>query len=144
MLQLQTLASKHKSRKEPLAIVANLVEPATEDVLWHMTLSYHAELKGTAAAAARGKAEAAVAAAAGKRRNRRNLKDPAEAAAQAVAAVQAPVSLHLLRKRELMSGMLTQVTDGSLDSCCCCCLFWVLPMCCRTRCCSFTCCRCVA
>jgi predicted deacetylase len=107
-----------------LAIVANLVEPATEDVLWHMTLSYHAELKGTAAAAARGKAEAAVAAAAGKRRRSRNLKDPAEAAAQAAAAVQAPVSLHLLRKRELMSGMLTQVTDhltAAAAACCGCC-----------------------
>lgn len=99
VLQLQKLASEHKKRKQPLAIVATLNSTATEDVLWHTTLSFYAEQRAAAAAAAE---EAAL-------RQKARSKKAIQNREAAAAAVQPAVSLHLLRPDELMSGMLTQV-----------------------------------
>ncbi|WIA39518.1 hypothetical protein OEZ86_005609 [Tetradesmus obliquus] len=103
VLQLQSLASQQRSRKQPLAIIASLNSSTTEDVLWHTSLSYHAELQADAARAAEQRNEAKL------RKHKGKRKEPKlEDAAAAAAAVQPPVSLHLLRPDELMSGMLTQ------------------------------------
>lgn len=104
MLQLQSLASQHKKRKQPLPIVTTLGSAATEDVLRHTTSTFVAEQRAAAAAAS----EAAALKSQGKRR-KGTAQDPAAAAAAAAAAVVPPVSLHLLKPDELMSGMLTQV-----------------------------------
>eukprot|EP00878_Enallax_costatus_P024281 GHUV01025906.1.p1 GENE.GHUV01025906.1~~GHUV01025906.1.p1 ORF type:complete len:571 (+),score=147.54 GHUV01025906.1:313-2025(+) len=106
VLQLQKLASEHKKRKQPLAVVATLNSPATEDVLWHTTLSFYAEQRAAAAA------EAEAAALRKQGSGRKVVQSPEEAAAAAAAGVQPAVSLHLLRPDELMSGMLTQVGPG--------------------------------
>ena len=97
MLQLQSAAASHlSSRTHPLYITTTLYCSATEDVLWHVVLSYQQELK----AAAEAEHAAAVAAAAGNQRKLRKIKEPRD---------MPPVSLHLLCPDELMSGMLTQV-----------------------------------
>jgi hypothetical protein len=104
-LQLQDIAAKQQ-RDEPLPVVAVLDEPSSgiEDVLWHTTLSYHADLK----------AEAATKAAAELERMRTRAKKTVSAdelAAVSAAAsghVTPPVSLHLLRPDELRGGMITQ------------------------------------
>lgn len=104
VLQLQQLASQHKHRKHPLALIATLNSTATEDVLWHMTLSFYAEQRAAAA-------EAAEVASLRKQGNgRKAVQSPDEAAEAAAAGVQPPISLHLLRPDELMGGMLTQVS----------------------------------
>jgi len=95
-----------QQRDEPLPIIAALHEPSSgiEDVLWHTTLSYHADLK----------AEAARRAAAFLQKLRSNAKkdvtssELAAMSAAAAAAVTPPVSLHLLRPDELKAGMITQ------------------------------------
>lgn len=105
VLQLQSIAAEQQ-RDEPLPVVAALHEPSSgiEDVLWHTTLSYHADLK----------AEAATKAAAELERMRTRAKktvSPDELAAVSAAAsahVTPPVSLHLLRPSELKAGMITQ------------------------------------
>ena len=104
MLQLQKLASEHKKRKQPLAVVATLNSPATEDVLWHTTLSFYAEQRAAAAEAAALRKQGS---------GRKAAQSPEEAAEAAAAGVQPAVSLHLLRPDELMSGMLTQVSASS-------------------------------
>jgi hypothetical protein len=104
VLQLQSLASQQRKRSKPLAIIASLNSATTEDVLWHTSLSYHAELQADAARAAERRNEAKL------RKHKNKRKQPKlEDAAAAAAAVLPPVSLHLLRPDELMSGMLTQV-----------------------------------
>ncbi|KAF6253223.1 hypothetical protein COO60DRAFT_1548067 [Scenedesmus sp. NREL 46B-D3] len=103
VLQLQSLASQQHKRSKPLAVIASLNSSTTEDVLWHTSRSYHAELQAAAARAAELRNEAKVR----KRRDEKKelkLEDPTAAAA----AVLPPVSLHLLRPDEIMSGMLTQ------------------------------------
>lgn len=105
MLQLQALAAQHAGREKPLAVVATLNSPSIEDVLWHTTLSFHAELRAEAAAAAAREAAAWQ----GKHKGWLRRTQPPPEPAAAAAAVHAPVSLHLLRPDELMSGMLTQV-----------------------------------
>lgn len=105
VLQLQAIAAAQQ-RDEPLPVVAALHDPCsgTEDILWHTTLSYHADLK----------AEAATKAAAELRRLRtRAKKDVTRDELVAVSAaasshVSAPLSLHLLRPDELKAGMITQ------------------------------------
>jgi hypothetical protein len=110
VLQLQSLASQQHKRNKPLAIVASLNSSTTEDVLWHTTLSYHAELQADAARAVELRNDAKL------RRHKNKKKEPKlEDAAAAAAAVRPPVSLHLLRPDELMSGMLTQVGLAGLD-----------------------------
>jgi hypothetical protein len=105
VLQLQAIAAAQQ-RDEPLPIVAALHEPSSgiEDVLWHTTLSFHADLK----------AEAARKAAAELTRMRANAKkgvdssELASVSAAAAALVTPPISLHLLRPDELKAGMITQ------------------------------------
>jgi hypothetical protein len=134
VLQLQSLASQQNKRSKPLAIVASLNSSTTEDVLWHTTLSYHAELQADAARAAELRNDAKL------RRHKNKKKAPKlEDVAAAAAAVLPPVSLHLLRPDELMSGMLTQVgwlENGRTFICniytCLVSCVWLgqLPMCC--------------
>jgi hypothetical protein len=112
VLQLQSLASQQNKRSKPLAIVASLNSSTTEDVLWHTTLSYHAELQADAARAAELRNDAKL-----RRHNNKKKAPKLEDVAAAAAAVLPPVSLHLLRPDELMSGMLTQV--GWLCNDCC-------------------------
>lgn len=105
VLQLQAITAAQQ-RDEPLPIIAALHEPSSgiEDVLWHTTLSYHADLK----------AEAASRAASFLQKLRNNAKkdvttsELAAVSAAAAAAVTPPVSLHLLRPDELKAGMITQ------------------------------------
>jgi hypothetical protein len=105
VLQLQSIANAQQ-RDEPLPVVAALHEPSSgiEDVLWHTTLSFHADLK----------AEAATKAAAELTRMRTRAKkdvgsdELASVSAAASALVTPPVSLHLLRPDELKAGMITQ------------------------------------
>jgi hypothetical protein len=105
VLQLQSIAGAQQ-RDEPLPVVAALHEPSSgiEDVLWHTTLSFHADLK----------AEAATKAAAELTRMRTRAKkdvgsdELAAVSAAASAFLTPPVSLHLLRPDELKAGMITQ------------------------------------
>lgn len=105
VLQLQALAAAQQ-RDEPLPIVAALHEPSSgiEDVLWHTTLSYHADLKAEAAT----KAAAELARIRAKSKQEVSGEELAAVSATASALVTPPVSLHLLRPDELKAGMITQ------------------------------------
>jgi hypothetical protein len=105
VLQLQAITAAQQ-RDEPLPIVAALHEPSSgiEDVLWHTTLSFHADLKAEAAR----KAAAELQRMRSKSKQDVSSSELATMSAAAAALVTPPVSLHLLRPDELKAGMITQ------------------------------------
>jgi hypothetical protein len=105
VLQLQSIAAAQQ-RDEPLPIVAALHEPNTgvEDVLWHTTLSYHADLKAEAAT----RAPAELSRIRARSKQEVSSEELAAVSATAASLVTPPVSLHLLRPDELKAGMITQ------------------------------------
>lgn len=105
VLQLQAIAAA-QHRDQPLPVVAALHEPSSgiEDVLWHTTLSYHADLKAEAAA----KAAAELTRMRTRAKKDVSSEELAAVSAAASAEVTPPVSIHLLRPDELKAGMITQ------------------------------------
>lgn len=90
VLQLQALCSQlqRNAATGPLSIVATINAPSTEDVLWHITLSYQAELPRQALL------------------QQTVMKHSTDTG---LTAPSPGVTLQLLNPDELMSGMLTQV-----------------------------------
>lgn len=105
VLQLQALASAQQ-RDEPLPVITALHEPSSgiEDVLWHATLSYHADMKADAASKAAKELQRI------RTRAKKGVTGDELAAVSAAAAAEVtpPISLHLLRPDELKAGMITQ------------------------------------